>query len=388
MEKLFYKDVHITEFNGTVTSCTKEEKGFFITLDQTAFFPEEGGQIADKGSIADFPVKDVIIKDDIIYHLLDTPLTVGSVVKGCVDFAQRFDFMQQHTGEHIISGLVHEEYQYDNVGFHLDNHIVTLDFNGVLNLDQLRSIENKANEIIWAQIPVNAWFPDPKLLSTMPYRSKKAIPGDIRIVEIPGVDICACCAPHVDNTAEIGIIKITDVMNHRGGVRVTIVCGGRALKDYTKKQDNATAISVLLSSKTDEIPTAVNRLFSEKQLLKEQNNALQANLLSLKIAQVNGPVKGANPCLFVEDMDGIAIRNGVNELCKKYEDYCGIFSGNDTNGYRFVIGSAKRDCKKLLEKLKEHNAKGGGSSLMIQGTISAPEEEITVFFSSNIFQEE
>ena len=241
MKKLYYEDVHMTEFEATVTECIYDEKKkiYKVVLDRTAFFPEEGGQVADTGTLTfacnnssafcTLPLLDAHIKNDIIYHYVEQEIPVGTTVRGCVDWCRRFDFMQQHSGEHIISGLVNKYYGYDNVGFHLGLQEVTLDFNGVLTLEQLREMEEKANEAVWKNLPVIITYPSSEELLSMEYRSKLDLTENVRIVTIPGYDVCACCAPHVDTTGQIGIIKITNVQSHRGGVRVNILCGNRAL---------------------------------------------------------------------------------------------------------------------------------------------------------------
>ena len=271
MEKLFYKDTHIVDFEATVTDCILDEKSglYKIVLDRTAFFPEEGGQTADRGTINGAEVLDVRIRDDLIFHIMENPIRIHETVSGHVDWAQRFDFMQQHSGEHIVSGLVHKYYHFDNVGFHLSVNEVTLDFNGELSLAQLRAIEQEANAAVWKGLPVNISFPSKDELAALDYRSKKELSGSIRIVEIPDIDICACCAPHVENTAQIGLIKVTNVQSHRGGVRVNICCGSRALSDYTEKQDSVSDISVQLSARQSDVAGAVKKLRDDMQKQKE-----------------------------------------------------------------------------------------------------------------------
>ncbi|MBR5596967.1 MAG: hypothetical protein IKW30_06130 [Lachnospiraceae bacterium] len=396
MKKLYYEDVHMTEFEATVTECTYDEKKkiYKIVLDQTAFFPEEGGQVADKGTIS-FVQKlgvtpqcltllDAHIKNDIIYHYVEQEIPVGTKVKGCVDWGQRFDFMQQHSGEHIVSGLVNKQYGFDNVGFHLGLQEVTLDFNGVLTLEQLREIEVLANEAIWENIPVNIEFPDSEVLSSLEYRSKLELTENVRIVTIPGYDVCACCAPHVDTTGQIGMIKITNVQSHRGGIRVNILCGRRALQDYTVKQNNAAAISASLSVKQDCIAEGVERLKEENFKQKEVVNRLQANMLKNLAESLPTPEESFHAILFVEPMDDITIRNLINDLVPKYSGYVGVFWGNDTDGYRYIVGSTSRDCRELATFLREKfGAKGGGKAPMIQGNVVAGEEQLrTIIFNS------
>lgn len=383
MEKLFYQDTHITDFEAVVTECTPDEKSktFLVVLNRTAFFPEEGGQIADKGTLNGEPVLDVRIHDDIIYHVLSHELTPGSKVTGRVDWTQRFDFMQQHSGEHIISGLIHQKYGYDNVGFHLGLTEVTLDFNGSLTLEQLREIEQLANQVIWKNLPVNISYPSKAKLKDMEYRSKIEIEGQVRIVEIPGTDTCACCAPHVETTGQIGMIKITNVQSHRGGIRVNILCGGRALADYSTRQDSVFAISVLLSAKQEAVASAAERLKEENLKMKERNNTLQAKLLSLEMTALPTPDETPNAVLFTGNLDNIAMRNAVNELTTRYTGYCGIFSGDSENGWHFILGSAGKDCREAAQALREaFGAKGGGSAPMIQGSVTASEEALRKFF--------
>ena len=389
MKKLYYEDVHMTEFEATVTECTYDEKKkvYKIVLDQTAFFPEEGGQVADKGTLSfvqgmgleptSLSLLDAHIKQDIIYHYVEKEIPVGTIVKGNVDWEQRFDFMQQHSGEHVISGLVNKQYGFDNVGFHLGLQEVTLDFNGVLTLEELREIETKANEAIWKNIPINIAFPSSEELSALEYRSKLDLTENVRIVTIPGYDTCACCAPHVDTTGQIGMIKITNVQSHRGGIRVNILCGNRALKDYTVKQNNAATISAALSVKQDLIADGVDRLKEENFKQKEVMNRLQATILKNMADNLPTPDESNHAILFVEPMDDIAIRNLINELVPKYTGYVGVFWGNNTDGYRYIVGSSTLDCRELATALREKfGAKGGGKAPMIQGNVLTTKAQI------------
>ena len=384
MRKLFYEDTHLTDFTATVVSCepTENRKQYRILLDATAFFPEEGGQSADKGTLNNLPVLDVQIKNDLIYHYIAEPLEPGSTVTGHVDWEQRFDFMQQHSGEHIVSGLVHERFGYNNVGFHLSVNEVTLDFNGELTTKDLKEIEEKANEIIYQNLPVEISYPTKEELAGLSYRSKIEIEGQIRIVTIPGVDVCACCAPHVDKTGAIGMIKITNFQSHRGGVRLNILCGARALADYNKKQDSVTAVSVTLSAKQDLIADAVLKLKDDILRQQERINNLQAQLLSFRVSTLPSPKESEHAILFVDKMDTIAIRNTVNELVEKYAGFCAVFSGDEESGYSFIVGSKNKDCKELAQIFRtKFGAKCGGNTPMIQGSINASAECISTCFT-------
>ncbi|MBQ8800333.1 MAG: alanyl-tRNA editing protein [Lachnospiraceae bacterium] len=383
MRKLYYEDIHRTDFKAAVTSCEPAETGdlYRVVLDATAFFPEEGGQSADIGTLDGQDVLDVQIENELIYHTVKEAIAVGKTVEGHVDRAQRFDFMQQHSGEHVVSGLVHARFGYNNVGFHLSTNEVTLDFDGELTLDQFREIELRANEIIYQNLPVEISYPSKEDLESLSYRSKIEIEGQVRIVTIPEVDVCACCAPHVNTTGEIGMIKITNCQSHRGGVRLNILCGARALADYNKKQDSVSAISVALSAKQDLIADAVLKLKEDMLRQQERINNLQANYLELCISTLPAPSESEHALLFVDKMDTIAIRNTVNTLVERYNGYSAVFSGSETDGYQFIVGSKTKDCKELAQIFRtELGAKCGGNTPMIQGSVTAAAERIREFF--------
>ena len=283
----------------------------------------------------------------------------------------------------MISGLLHSHFGLENVGFHLSDREVTLDMNGEVSLEQLRLIEQEANTYVWKNLPVNISWPTAEELASLNYRSKLALTENVRIVEIPDVDLCACCAPHVDTTGQIGLIKIVNVQSHRGGVRINILCGDRALADYTEKQDSVWAISSLLSAKQPEVAAAVARAKDESRLQKERANALQAELLNVQMDALPSPEEVHHVLLFVGELDAIALRNAVNTLTGKYSGYCGIFAGDDTNGYRFIVGSASCNCQELADRMRrELSAKGGGSAPMIQGNVAATADILQTMWAS------
>lgn len=382
MRKIFYEDINITDFDATVISCNydKDLNLYKVLLDATAFFPEEGGQTADTGVLNDKEVLDVRIENDLIYHYIKEPLTVNSTVTGKVNKKQRFDFMQQHSGEHILSGLIHKKYGYNNVGFHLSNNEVTMDFDGVLDLNQLRDIEIAANKIIHKNLPIEISYPTKEELLNMEYRSKIDIEGQVRIVTIPGVDVCACCAPHVLSTGMIGIIKISNLQNYKGGVRLNILCGMRALSDYTKKQDIVTALAQDMSAGEENVITGYRRLKEECQIFKSEGNELRERCLAMSITALPSPSVSDNAILFTDITNNTAIRNTVNRLAEIYDGYSIVFAGSN-DSYRFIAGSRFLDCNDLASKLRhEFGAKCGGSKTMIQGSIAATKEQINQFY--------
>lgn len=384
-EKIYYTDTKQTTFTSVVTACEPDGKtGLYkVCLAASAFFPEEGGQLADTGILDGQEVKDVHIKNEVLYHFVESAIPVGKEVSGSIDWDRRFDFMQQHSGEHILSGLLHSTYGFTNVGFHLGLTEVTLDVDGEIGLDALREIELRANQVIWQNLPVICSFPDKETLSRMQYRSKIEIAGDVRIVEIPGVDLCACCAPHVDTTGQIGMIKITDAMPHRGGTRITIVCGQRALQDFTRKQTVIKQSMALLSAKDTAIIPATKKLFEDINKWKSLANNLTADMLEEKCSYLPSPTEVTHPFLFVSLNNNVAIRNAINKLTGIYSGYCSIFAGNDVDGYTYIIGSSSLDCRILQTNLKDSlGAKGGGSSAMVQGNVQTSKDAITQLLST------
>ncbi|MDO5134051.1 MAG: alanyl-tRNA editing protein [Eubacteriales bacterium] len=450
-----------------------------IILDRTLFFPEEGGQTPDRGEIDGYPVIDVQLDGGVIRHIVqipaDTgrkaqdpadpadaavtaqdaadpaagalpavsvenspeearlPFAPGQTVRGQIDFARRFSNMQNHSGEHILSGLVHGRFGYDNVGFHLSDNTVTLDFNGPLSDADLEWLENAANRVVWDNLEIRAWYPEPRELEDLAYRSKKEIDGPLRLVEIPGVDLCACCAPHVRRTGEIGMIKILRTLREKGGIRLTILCGSRALAYLQQLQKGAEDVSHLTNMPREEIAAGVSRILEDNEQLRRREAQLEAMYAQALAAAV--PAEQQNVFLFVgngeepEDagkgpgagnvpdaakggqgaaggavktrprpaLGNLAQRNLVNALCAAHPGYCGVFVGSDTaeGGYKYIIGTGnggarsagtggvsageggKQDARVLNACLhKTCGARGGGKPAMVQGTVRAPEHTI------------
>ena len=285
-EKLYEQDVTMRAFEATVLACAPHGERYRVVLDRTAFFPEGGGQAADHGTLGGAQVLDVHAQDGVIFHEVDRPLAPGNRVAGEVDDARRMDLTQQHSGEHIVSGIVHRLFGYDNVGFHIGTAAVTLDFNGELDAEQLQNVERLANEAVWKDLPVHATYPPAEKLKELPYRSKKPIDGPVRIVEVPGCDICACCGTHVRRTGEIGLIKVVDCIRYKGGVRVSILCGARALDDACRKQESVREIGALLCTRSEEAAQGVRRLLSERDALREQLNGVYDRLFERMAADI------------------------------------------------------------------------------------------------------
>lgn len=378
-EKLFYQDSHRSTFTAIVWEVRPSGNGYEIILDRTAFFPEGGGQSSDTGSLGGVSVSDVQEIDGKIIHYTDGPLVEGTEVEGCIDWTERFSKMQQHTGEHIVSGLIHKIYGYHNVGFHLGTDSVTLDFNGVVPKEKLHEIEQLANEAVAKNLPVQVLYPTDEELSKISYRSKIEIEGQVRIVVIDGYDVCACCAPHVKQTGEIGLIKLVGMQNYKGGVRISMLCGFRALEDYYQKEKNNREIAVMLSAKEYETAVEVERLQEELAMKKAKIAELERKFLEQKVETLD--ISGEIVCLF-EETDPVMTRELVNLLLKKGAKMAAVFSGNEREGYRYVLGSRSLDVRKNGKLLNEaFHGRGGGKPEMVQGTVQGKREEIEAFLN-------
>lgn len=387
--KLYDEDAYRTQFEAVVVQCSWGKKGYEILLDQTCFFPEEGGQSADTGELqADetwseemVQVADVQIRDGQILHICNKALSVGTKVRGRINWEKRFSDMQQHSGEHIVSGLVYSTFGYHNVGFHLSSREVTMDFDGEMTWDQVKELEKRANGAVYENFEVQAYYPSPEELKTLNYRSKKELDGPVRIVTFPGYDVCACCAPHVHRTGEIGLIKIVHLMKYKGGVRVNLLCGARALADYQENLDSVLNISTLLSAKTQEVYAAV-------QKLQQDCGALRGELAGMELEHVRAlaaeiPAGEESICLFERALGNAPQRELVNLLTAKKTGCCGVFVGSDQEGYRYIMGCSSGDARTCQEQLKAVcTLRGGGSAAMTQGSLQGTRAQIEAVFAA------
>lgn len=383
MVKLYDLDAYATEFDAKVVSCEavtyNKQDVYAVILDQTLFFPEEGGQSPDKGTINGLEVLDVQIKKDIVTHYVAQPLEAGASVHGILDWTHRFSNMQQHSGEHIFSGIVHREYGFNNVGFHLSDNGVTMDFDGVLSAQQIADIEYKVNEAITKNVEITAAFPSKEELNALEYRSKIEIDGAVRIVTVDGYDVCACCAPHVKRTGEIGMLKVMGVQNYKGGVRINILCGFRALQAFREKADVVSSLTSLLSTSQETIVERVTQMKDNVQQMKLQLGEVKQNMMFAKIYDI--PADEKDVILFEDDLDTPIMRNVVNELVEGHPGINAVFVGNDEEGYRFILGSKVQDCKAVAVNLRDaFGAKCGGSATMIQGSVETTREKLEFFF--------
>lgn len=382
-KKLYYEDGYLAKFTAQVLSCEQSEKGYIIVLDQTAFYPEGGGQPADCGMLGGAKISYVYDKADVIYHIADRSLEVGSIVEGSIDFDRRFDLMQQHSGEHILSGLVHAKYGYNNVGFHLSSDYTTCDFDGELTREACLALEVAANEAIYKNLPISGVIYDDSDLEGRTYRSKLDLKGKIRLVTVPEYDTCACCGIHVKTTGEIGLIKVVNVERHRGGTRVTMLCGKRALYDYQQKQEVITKAGKLLSAQPETIITNLEKLQEEVGLGKLMISQLTSQLLSYKAEEL---LQTEEKAIFVYDeaLTGDALRKLCILLTEKTDKIILVLTGSKEN-YKYALGAKEKDIRNLNKELTTaFNGKGGGKSGLCQGNLAGEANEIEAFFRKHI----
>lgn len=385
MNKLYYDSAYIKEFEAQVLSCQEGKKGWEITLSATAFYPEGGGQPADTGLLGNVRVTDVHEKDGQVVHYTDGPLPVGEMVRGVIDWDRRFQHMQEHSGEHLVSGLIHQRFGYDNVGFHMGTDEVTIDFNGVLEWGDLMAIEEKANGMIWENLEISAVYPEKDELDAMEYRSKKELTGAVRIVSIPGGDVCACCGTHVERTGEIGLVKFLSMIHYKGGVRISLLCGKRAVEDYERKRDQVQKISVLLSTRPGEISRAVEKLKDEEAKLQEKLVVAYDKLIASEVRDIK---EGDGDIFILEpDFEAIQLRHLVNRLLEEKKGRTVLALGGAAEGsFLYVLGSRDGDMRRLSRELNGLlNGRGGGSAQMAQGTFFATKDQLQAILKEKGF---
>ena len=382
-EKLYEADGHLSAFDATVLSCTPMENGAYaIVLDRTAFFPEGGGQSADRGMLGDARVGDVQIVGDAVVHYTDAPLAAGACVRGEIDYATRFHKMQNHSGEHILSGLIYTTYGYENVGFHLGDDEMTMDISGTLTQEQLIDIEYRANAVVWSNAAITAEYPEPEVLAALPYRSKLALTENVRIVTIEGVDACACCAPHVARTGEIGIIRIMSAMNYKGGMRLWVRCGADALMVIRREHDDLGAIGKLFSTGREDALRSVEKLNREHGELR---GALGQCRRELALCRLEDAARsGERHLLFFEQgMDAATMRYMADDGAARCEGICGVFSLTEQGTLQYVCASKNVALRALSKQLNTaFGGRGGGSDVMIQGSLGATEEQLRALFAT------
>ena len=367
-EKLFYNDNFAAKFTASVVDCVAEKDYFAVVLDKTLFYPEGGGQPCDKGVLR-FDGGEAQIfftkeKDDVIYHHTYTQIPAGAQVEGEIDFARRFDLMQQHTGEHMLSGTINRLFGYDNVGFHLTENDMSIDFDGPLTKEDIDKAVAEVNAAIVANQPVTAGYPD---TSKLEYRSKKPLEGAIRIVRAGSADVCACCGVHVSTTAQVQMVAVRDFMNYKGGTRIFFGCGGRVFADYMNKNRDCYDISHMLSCKIGEISQRVNDKMKECDNLKFQLSAVKNEIFSYWLDTVP---QGENGFIRKDNLSSAEVQRLCIELSKKCNTACVVSQQADGSG-KICLISTNKDTNSLGRAIcAVLGGKGGGKPGIFQGTLA------------------
>lgn len=384
-ERLYYEDVYCEEFLATVTDCKEGKHGYEITLNRSAFYPEGGGQPGDRGVLITMEQDLIVISDTHekygeVVHYADRPLEPGTAVAGRIDWAYRFDLMQNHSGEHIVSGLVHEKFGFENVGFHMSADRMTVDFSGEFSLEDMRLLELRANEVVWKNVPVDIRLYSEEEVKLLKYRSKKELNGQVRIVTFPGADVCACCGTHVSHSGEIGLIKLISLHKFRGGVRMEMVCGRKALEYVNDICTQNQQISVMLSAKPGETADAVAHLKETEEKTRFRMNQMEQEVFARKAENLKN---AGDVLLFEEGLSPDSVRKlavAVMEVCN---GRCAVFSGDDEQGYKYGIGEQDGDLRAFIKEMNQTlHGRGGGKPFFAQGSVMAKKTEIEVFFKN------
>ncbi|MBQ1677920.1 MAG: alanyl-tRNA editing protein [Oscillospiraceae bacterium] len=375
-QKLYETDSYLRSFEADVLSCEACKGGCAVVLDRTAFYPEGGGQPCDLGVLGGARVLDVQEREGVIVHTVDAPLS-GSVT-GAIDWDRRFDLMQQHSGEHMISGTAHRLYGVENVGFHMGADLITIDFDRVVSMEELLAVEAEVNARIWEDKAVQIRYYDSEAACPEDYRSKKAIAGRLRLVEFPGVDLCACCGTHVARTGEIGLVKLLSVVKFHQGVRIELVCGKRAYDYLAAVTAQNRAVSGLLSAKPFETARAVERVLNELSQVKQEKALWESRYVQARAAALRD---AGNVTLFEEGLTPDALRRLCVEVMEVCGGRCAVFSGGDETGWAYALGEKDGDLRAFVKELNAAlNGRGGGKPNFAQGRVSAARKEIEAFF--------
>ncbi|MBP3305696.1 MAG: alanyl-tRNA editing protein [Oscillospiraceae bacterium] len=373
MRKLYYEDCHLRQFTAAVTGCEKQDRGWLVTLDNTAFYPEGGGQACDLGTIDGVKVLDVREKGKTVLHLCDGALEIGKTVTGRIDWERRFDLMQQHTGEHILSGLINRKFGYHNVGFHIGGEGMEVDFDGPIDPEALAELEIRANEAVWADLPVKCWIPTPEELLNVKYRSKKTLSWPVRIVEVPGFDSCACCGVHVARTGEVGIIKILSCVKFHGGIRLEMVCGRRAYRYLTGVFEQNRQVSQTFSAKMLETGDAARKTANALSEEKFRRAELQMRVFdTVAMSYVNQK----NVLRFEDGLEPGQVRMLADKIAGACHGFAAVFSGGS-----YCLAAREGDLRPLGRALNERlDGRGGGKPNFQQGSVQADQARIEEFF--------
>ena len=378
-ERLYYDNAYLTEFDAQVLACRPNGEQFDVLLDRSAFYPTSGGQPYDTGSLGNAQVVDVQVTDGEVWHTVTAPLTVGETVHGRIDWARRFDHMQQHAGDHMIAGTLHRLMGGVTIGLHISEDVSTIDVampQGVTRIsdEDIRRVEMEVNERIQRDVPIRCWFPDAEELATLPLRKDPTVSEHIRIVAIGDDEMVACGGTHPSTAGQIGLVKIVSVAPARGKMRVSFLAGQRALRDYANCHSAVRAASELLSANVDTLPGAVAALqerlrhaeyeltrFKREQLLAQAQQFIdQADVLPDGTRLIARFVE-ADAALLRDVTSRLIQTPGVIALMAAMTGEQAAYVFGRSADVQADMGALLRDCAKPL------GGKGGGRPDFAQG---------------------
>ncbi|WP_409288658.1 alanyl-tRNA editing protein [Peribacillus sp. SCS-37] len=372
--KLFYLEPELTEWHTTVTHTEKEEGYYMISLAETAFYPEGGGQPADSGEIDGIPVLDVVERDGIIQHKLNSIPRDGEVV--CrLNRERRTEHTQHHSGQHLLSAVCQQLYGYETISFHLGRDSVTIDLDTPeLSTQQLNEIENMANSYIMENRPVSAFQVGYEEMKKLPLRKLPKVTEDIRIVTIEGIDVSACCGTHVARTAEIGILKLLKTEKQRGKTRLHFICGRRALKAFQELHLTMSALASRFSTSTSEVLKKAVRLEEDLAAAHKEITRLQAENLDYLAA---GIIHEQNGNIIEYESDDV--KDSHQALCRKLADQSSrpalVTNARECRLFIAVPDSSSLPLAKWFkENLRSFNGRGGGSATAAQAVFSSEKD--------------
>ncbi len=377
-EKLYYDNAYLKDFEAAVVSCERKGDKWLTVLDRTCFYPEGGGQPADHGYLGGAAVLDVHDVGGEIVHTTDAELIPGTAVRGTIDWDRRFDHMQQHSGEHIVSGMLCSAYGCNNVGFHMGSEIIQIDYDTDISWEDVLETERKANRYLWEDHKVSITWPDKEKLAALEYRSKKELTGAVRITEWPGADVCACCGTHVASSGEVGLVKMLSVQKIKEGVRIELLCGKRAMDYLAQIWDQNQEVSRALSARPAATAEAVVKLKEENYRLKGACTALEEKLFGYMADEYRG---SRDPVVFTGPLGSDGVRKLCDMLSESAEGRCCVFAGTDGE-YKYAVIDRGKDIRELIRTMNAAlGGRGGGKDGFAQGNLTSNKAEILEFFS-------
>lgn len=375
-EKLYLDNSYLTATKAQVLACTPVDGGFDVELNKTVLFPTGGGQPHDTGLIGGVAVLDVTEDGERVLHRTAEPIPVGRMVEVSIDWLRRFDHMQQHSGEHILSFAAKELFDAVNIGFHMAAAYCTIDLDKPLAHEDVEALERRTNELVNKNLPVTLAYVEAEELENMQLRKvATGLAGTVRIVAMPGGDSCTCCGTHVNATGEIGLVKVTAHEHYKGGERLTFACGARALTHAQAQQNIVDAVARSFSCKMEDAPGALVKLQQEATNLRRENKALYARVSGYLADEfIKSAVSVGKRRLvvrMVEELPGAQLRPLALKLCGE-QGMLALLLAPENGQLQYVLAchaDVGLDMGELAQAVNTAlSGRGGGRGTLAQGS--------------------